>query len=207
MTFSLHPDMVQFAWQMFAGIWKSVLRELDLETYLMSLLLLLSRQKANTPHLFSRQFSDVSSVLGVCQGNQGVHWHQQGLAQIDPDSLISLFPQENWPEQPQSTHGQIYVPASELRQTIQKKSNLGVILSSNFIICYFNIAILTWNIIIVENWMWIVKNKKQKYQYHAVKILGYKKRVMNAVFKSIITNHKCIYHFNVKHIKLNILVI
>ena len=34
--------------------------------------------------------------LGVCRGepggNQGVHWHQQGLAQIDPESLISLFP-------------------------------------------------------------------------------------------------------------------
>lgn len=62
--------------------------------------------------------SGVDTVSGSVGGNQGVHWHQQGLAQIDPESLISLFPQEDWPEQPQSTHGQIYVQATETHQTV-----------------------------------------------------------------------------------------
>lgn len=59
----------------------------------------------------------------VCQGNQGVHWHQRGLAQLDPEPLISLFPQEDWPGRPQSTHGQIYVPASELHPAVLQSSS------------------------------------------------------------------------------------
>lgn len=91
----------------------------NLKTYLMSLPLLLRLKQ--THRVFFLDSFDLGLKSTLFQGLSGEPegpLAPAGLSPDDPESLISLFPQEAWPERPQSTYGQIYAPATELHQTI-----------------------------------------------------------------------------------------